>query len=121
MEHFTLLFLNFGLVTYFVAVPSASGFSFTKKNSYLANHVMNTLSSKDWLECTLACQGNKMCISYNYNSMTRFCDLNEHGLQEPFSGPEELVKMQGVIFHQIRVSLQANSLPACVQSLVLCQ
>lgn len=105
MEHFITSNLSFlVLVALCISVPSASGFSITETNSYLANHVIKTVFSKDWLSCTLACQGDNMCISYNYNTVTGVCDLNEHGIQEPFTGPDDLVKMQGVIFHQIRVS-----------------
>lgn len=101
MVHFTFLHLVFfGLVTFFIAVQSASGFSITVRNSYLASRVMKTVFLKDWLSCTLACQGDETCISYNYNAMTGSCDLNEHGIQEPCT--DELVRMQGVVFHQIR-------------------
>ena len=104
MVHFTFLHLVFfGLVTFFIAVQSASGFSITVRNSYLASPVMKTVFLKDWLSCTLACQGDETCISYNYNAMMGSCDLNEHGIQEPFIGTDELVRMQGVVFHQIRV------------------
>ena len=82
----------------------SKGFSFTVKDSYLASQVMKTVFFKDWLSCTLACQDDDKCASYNFNTFTSSCDLNEQGLQQPFSGPNELVKMQGMIFHQLRVS-----------------
>lgn len=97
------------LIRLFIATPSTNAFSFTAKDSYLASQGMKTVFSKDWLSCTLACQDNDMCASYNYNTLTGSCDLNEQGLQQPFSGPNELVKMQGMIFHQIRVSHAYNS------------
>lgn len=106
MEHLDIV-LCFNLVVLirlFIGTTSANAFSFTAKDSYLASQVMKTVFSKDWLSCTLACQDDEMCVSYNYNTLTGFCDLNEQGLQQPFSGPNELVRMQGMIFHQIRVS-----------------
>lgn len=107
MEHLgaLLCFDLLVLMRLFTWTPSANAFSFTAKDSYLANHVMKTVFSKDWLSCTLACQEDSICISYNYNTYTGSCDLNGQGLHQPYSGPDELVKMQGVIFHQIRVSL----------------
>jgi len=115
MEHFITSNLSFlVLVALCISVPSASGFSITETNSYLANHVIKTVFSKDWLSCTLACQGDNMCISYNYNTVHGVCDLNEHGIQEPFTGPDDLVKMQGVIFHQIRPAKKVL-LPRTVQ------
>lgn len=92
------------LIWPFIGTPSTNGFSFTAKDSYLASQEMRTVFFKDWLSCTLACQDDDKCASYNFNTFTGSCDLNEQGLQEPFSGPNELVKMQGMIFHQIRVS-----------------
>ena len=92
------------LIRLFIGTPSANGFSFTVKDSYLASQVMKTVFFKDWLSCTLACQDDDKCASYNFNTFTSSCDLNEQGLQQPFSGPNELVKMQGMIFHQLRVS-----------------
>lgn len=89
---------------FFIGKPPADAFSFTAKDSYLATPVMETLLDKDWLSCTLACQDNIMCISYNYDTFAKSCELNEHGLQSPYTGPDELVKKQGMIFHQIRVS-----------------
>ena len=91
------------LIRLFIGTPSTDGFSFTVKDSYLASQVMKTVFFKDWLSCTLACQDDDKCASYNFNTFTGSCDLNEQGLQQPFSGPNELVKMQGMIFHQIRV------------------
>lgn len=107
MEHFTRMCL--GLLTFFIARPSVSGFSVTERNSYLANHVIKTVFSNDWLSCTFACQGDNMCVSYNYNLMTGSCELNSHGIQTPFTGTDELVKMQGVVFHQIRVSYKRRT------------
>ena len=100
LEVFNLLVV----IRLFIGTPSANAFSFTAKDSYLASQVMKTVFSNDWLSCTLACQNDHMCVSYNYHTLTGSCDLNEQGLQQPFSGPNELVKMQGMIFHQIRVS-----------------
>jgi len=92
------------LIRLFIGTPSTNAVSFTAEDSYLASQVMKTVFSKDWLSCTLACQNDEKCVSYNYNTFTGSCDLNEQGLQQPFSGQNELVKMQGMIFHQIRVS-----------------
>ncbi|KAM7440621.1 hypothetical protein ABFA07_010152 [Porites harrisoni] len=83
-------------------MPFATGFSLTKGNSYLANNVIKTLFMKDWISCTLACQVEEMCVSYNYNTITRACDLNVAGIHEPLTGADELVKMHGVVFHQIK-------------------
>lgn len=99
----SLCFNLLGLMIVFNNTPLVTAFSFTERDTYLANHGTKTVYSQDWLSCTIACQDDNMCISYNYNMLTGSCDLNEHGIQQPFSGPDELVKMQGVIFHQIRV------------------
>lgn len=107
------------LIRLFIATPSTNAFSFTAKDSYLASQGMKTVFSKDWLSCTLACQDDDMCASYNYNTLTGSCDLNEQGLQQPFSGPNELVKMQGMIFHQIRPASKLP-LPRQVQSSSQC-
>lgn len=107
MEHLGALsyFNLLVLISLFSETSSSNAaVSFTAKDSYLASHVMKTVFSNDWLSCTLACQDDDMCVSYNYNTFTGSCDLNEQGIQQPFSGPGELVKMQGMIFHQIRVS-----------------
>lgn len=106
MEHFTLSSLGFlTSVSFFFVLPFASGFLLTERDSYLANHIVKTLSTKDWMKCTLACQGDSMCVSYNYNTITGSCELHDHGIQTPFTGTDQVVKMQGVMFHQIRVSL----------------
>ncbi|KAL9985310.1 hypothetical protein ACROYT_G007699 [Oculina patagonica] len=121
MEHFgVLLCFNLLVLTrFFTETPSANAFSFTAKDSYMANHIMKTVFSNDWLSCTLACQEDNICVSYNYNTLTGSCDLNEQGLQQPFSGPDELVKMQGMIFHQIRPA-STILLPRAVQSSSQC-
>lgn len=101
------------LIRLFIGTPSANGFSFTAKDSYLASQAIKTVFFEDWLSCTIACQEDDNCASYNFNTFTGSCDLNEQGLQEPFSGPNELVKMQGMIFHQIRVSQACHKAFLC--------
>lgn len=97
---FTLLHF----VIFHIGKTRAEAFSFTARDSYLATPVLKTLLVEDWLGCTLACQDDAMCISYNYDTSFKSCDLNEHGIQPPYTGSDELLKMQGMIFHQIRVS-----------------
>lgn len=111
MEHVaSSCLIFFALVTFFIAMPFATGFSLTKGNSYLANYVIKTLFVKDWISCTLACQVEEMCVSYNYNTITRACDLNVEGIHEPLTGADELVKMHGVVFHQIKVRISRSPL-----------
>lgn len=107
------------LIRLFIGTPSANGFFFTAKDSYLASQAIKTVFFEDWLSCTIACQEDDNCASYNFNTFTGSCDLNEQGLQEPFSGPNELVKMQGMIFHQIRPATKLL-LPREVQSSSQC-
>lgn len=95
---FTLLHF----VIFHIGKTRAEAFSFTARDSYLATPVLKTLLVEDWLGCTLACQDDAMCISYNYDTSFKSCDLNEHGIQPPYTGSDELLKMQGMIFHQIR-------------------
>lgn len=105
MEPFCRLHvLFFAFVTFFVALQVRRGFSITETDSYLANHVMRTVSLGDWLSCTLACHEDTSCISYNYNMKTRSCDLNDYGVLTSVLGTDLLIKKQGVVFHQIRVS-----------------
>jgi len=104
MEYLDIIFNLLVLIRLFIGTPSTDAVSFTAKDSYLWSQVVKTVFSKDWLSCTLACQDDEKCVSYNYNTLTGSCDLNGQGLRQPFTGPNELVKMQGMIFHQIRVS-----------------
>lgn len=111
MEHVaSSCLIFFALVTFFIAIPFATGFSLSKRNSYLANYVIKTLFVKDWISCTLACQVEETCASYNYNTITRACDLNERGIHEPLTGADELVNMHGVVFHQIKVRISRSPL-----------
>lgn len=111
MEHVaSSCLIFFTLVKFFIAMPFATGFSLTKGNSYLAHYVIKTLFVKDWISCTLACQVEEMCVSYNYNTITRACDLNVEGIHEPLTGANELVKMHGVVFHQIKVRISRSPL-----------
>ncbi|CAH3175881.1 unnamed protein product [Porites lobata] len=120
MEHVaSSCLIFFALVTFFIAMPFATGFSLTKGNSYLANYVIKTLFVQDWISCTLACQVEEMCVSYNYNTITRACDLNVEGIHEPLTGADELVKMHGVVFHQIKPAERMLP-PRKVQSLNQC-
>ena len=105
MEHFYRLSVHFfAFVTFFVALQVRRGFSITEIDSYLANHVMRTVSLGDWLSCTLACHEDTSCISYNYNMKTRSCDLNNYGVLTSVLGTDLLIRKRGVVFHQIRVS-----------------
>ena len=97
-------FIIFG-ACFFLRKGAANPVSSTERNSYLANHSVKTFFTEDWLNCCLACHAEEKCISYNFDGVLGTCDLNDQGLQEPFIGPAELVKAQGVMFHQIRVSV----------------
>lgn len=94
----------FVFVAFFVAFQVQRGFSITEIDSYLANHVMRTVSLRDWLSCTLACYEDTACISYNYNMRTGSCDLNDYGILTTVLGTDPLIQKQGAVFHQIRVS-----------------
>lgn len=84
---------------------SAQVVSITEKDAYLAGHVLDTSYMADWLSCTMACQDQHNCVSYNYNKLNGACELNDDGIHEAFSGKETLIRAQGFIFHQIRVGV----------------
>lgn len=84
----------------------SKAFSVTHQDSYLANHVKKAFPGKmTWLDCTMACDRDHECISYNFHRSEHICELNNHGIQELCKPAEsELLFREGWIYHQLRVS-----------------
>ena len=99
----------FGFLAFFIAVQFPRGSVLvTEVDRYLANYVIKSFSSNDWLSCTLACQDDTTCVSYNYDMNTGFCELNNEGIQTQFVQTDLLFTKRGVVFHQIRVRLYTS-------------
>lgn len=75
------------------------------RNMYLPGYVIQSLRLDDWLQCLSACASTKACISYNFDSRLRICEVNSGGLTELRQECQEEKSLwfrQGLVFHQIR-------------------
>lgn len=110
----------FGFLAFFIAVQFPRGSVLvTEVDRYLANYVIKSFSSNDWLSCTLACQDDTTCVSYNYDMNTGFCELNNEGIQTQFVQTDLLFTKRGVVFHQIRPA-KNTPLPRTVDAASQC-
>ena len=80
------------------------GFHLLTVNNYvLVGSVYQVIHVDDWFGCILSCHDDSRCTSYNYNTSSRLCELNDcGGLQDLRDRDNLLVYSTGWVFQKIR-------------------
>ena len=77
--------------------------SLTVNNYVLVGSVYQVIHVDDWFGCILSCHDDLPCISYNYNTSSRLCELNYcSGLQDLCDRDNLLIYSTGCVFQKIR-------------------
>ena len=77
--------------------------SLTVNNYVLVGSVYQVIHVDDWFGCILSCHDDLRCISYNYNTSSRLCELNYcSGLQDLCDRDNLLIYSTGCVFQKIR-------------------
>ncbi|XP_073232823.1 uncharacterized protein [Porites lutea] len=100
-QNIFLLNLMFGVSNLYFKVL---GFhSLTVNNYVLVGSVYQVIHVDDWFGCILSCHDDLPCISYNYNTSSRLCELNYcSGLQDLCDRDNLLIYSTGCVFQKIR-------------------
>ena len=100
-QNIFLLNLMFGVSNLYFKVL---GFhSLTVNNYVLVGSVYQVIHVDDWFGCILSCHDDLPCISYNYNTSSRLCELNCcSGLQDLCDRDNLLIYSTGCVFQKIR-------------------
>ena len=78
--------------------------SLTVNNYVLVGSVYQVIQVNDWFGCILSCHEDLRCISYNYNTSSRLCELNYcSGLHWDLCDRDNvLIYSTGCVFQKIR-------------------
>ena len=100
-QNFFLLNLMFGVSNLYFKVL---GFHPLTVNSYvLVGSAFQVIHVDDWFGCILSCHDDPRCTSYNYNTFSRLCELNDcSGLQNLCGRENILIYSTGWVFQKIR-------------------
>lgn len=76
--------------------------SLTVNNYVLVGSLYQVIHVDDWFGCILSCHGDLRCISYNYNTSSRLCELNYCSGLHLCDRDDLLIYSTGCVFQKIR-------------------
>ena len=95
----------FSCIIISIAIASTwSSDGYTAYNSLLAGRVFKTVVSIDWLQCIEECHKHNICVSYNYFSPEKICELNNFAFNDRCEADDNLIHSDRWIHHVIRTS-----------------